>query len=68
VETISLALDEAAVSLTVSIGLVTMEAHFDLDVAAREADKRLYRAKRAGRNCVVAEAPAEQPVIVDVPV
>lgn len=66
VETISLSLDEATVSLTVSIGLVTMEAHFDLDVAAREADKRLYRAKRAGRNCVVAEAPVEQPVISDV--
>ncbi|MGR6466638.1 GGDEF domain-containing protein [Rhizobium sp. PAMB 3182] len=55
VEKLSLALDDAAVSLTVSIGLVTVSERFDIAHAAREADKRLYRAKRAGRNCIIAD-------------
>lgn len=44
------------VSLTVSIGVVTITGTVEIDAASlvKEADKNLYRAKEAGRNQVVA--------------
>jgi diguanylate cyclase len=43
-------------SITVSVGLVSLEKDFDetntLDTLISRADKALYSAKAAGRNCV----------------
>jgi len=44
--------------VTVSIGVATLPQHADSAGALlREADRALYRAKDAGRNCVVSAAP-----------
>ena len=37
---------------TVSAGVCELEAGYTLEVALERADLALYRAKRAGRNCV----------------
>ncbi|MBL0370612.1 GGDEF domain-containing protein [Rhizobium sp. KVB221] len=42
-----------AVSVSISIGAVCFTDGFDPTVALNETDRRLYRAKHAGRNCVV---------------
>ncbi|MBD9482884.1 GGDEF domain-containing protein [Pseudomonas sp. PDM14] len=45
----------ASVSVTISIGVAEREAHQrNADEVIRAADKALYSAKRAGRNCVMA--------------
>ena len=41
-------------TLTTSVGLATAENAGDLEALVRLADKRLYDAKRSGRDCVVA--------------
>ena len=46
----------ASVSVTISIGVAEREAHQrGAEEVIRNADKALYAAKRAGRNCVVAQ-------------
>src|SRR5690606_2865925 len=45
-----------SVSVTISIGVAEREAHQrGAEEVIRSADKALYAAKRAGRNCVVAQ-------------
>ncbi|GJM09566.1 MAG: GGDEF domain-containing protein [Lysobacteraceae bacterium] len=41
------------IKLTVSIGLAGMKPEFDCESFIAAADRRLYRAKASGRNCVV---------------
>jgi diguanylate cyclase (GGDEF)-like protein len=41
-------------TLTTSVGLATAESAGDLEALVKLADKRLYDAKRAGRDCVIA--------------
>lgn len=49
--------DGCAVSISASVGLAsTSYSGYGLQRLCMEADAALYRAKRAGRNCVVAEA------------
>jgi diguanylate cyclase (GGDEF)-like protein len=54
VENITLFHKEKVVPISVSIGAVTFASGFHADRMASEADRRLYRAKRYGRNRVVA--------------
>ena len=57
IESHPMALDGAVVSLSASIGVAsTVTSGHDLQRLCRDADAALYRAKRAGRNCVVADA------------
>lgn len=42
-----------AIPVSVSIGGLSVRGPFDADSIFHEADRRLYRAKRSGRNCVV---------------
>ncbi len=52
-----MALDDAVVSISASIGVAsTAISGHDLQRLCRDADAALYRAKRAGRNRVVADA------------
>ena len=55
----------AASRVTVSIGVATCDADAnDYDAMFHVADKRLYQAKAAGRNCVVGEPiPAPEPPV-----
>jgi diguanylate cyclase (GGDEF)-like protein len=48
--------DEIApgMTLTTSVGLATADSAGDLEALVKLADKRLYDAKRAGRDCVIA--------------
>ena len=41
--------------LSVSIGIEMFGGDWSVEIAVRNADRRLYEAKAAGRNCVVAE-------------
>ena len=41
-------------SKTVSVGVVTATEPEQIETLLQEADRRLYAAKAAGRNCVVA--------------
>jgi diguanylate cyclase len=43
-------------AVTASIGVATTQGPGNLEALVNLADQRLYEAKRAGRNCVVAEA------------
>jgi diguanylate cyclase (GGDEF)-like protein len=52
--------EKGRVPVTISIGGVAVDAHFNIRQAIADADRRLYRAKRSGRNQVVIdEAKAE---------
>jgi diguanylate cyclase (GGDEF)-like protein/PAS domain S-box-containing protein len=51
--------DIGKVKVTVSVGAVLAESTADTDEALSRADHALYRAKRAGRNQVAGEDPAE---------
>lgn len=53
VETIELYDDDVQIPVTISIGGICLPACFDATSAVNEADRCLYAAKRAGRNCVV---------------
>ena len=49
--------------ITASLGVATLPDHaLDGPSLIRAADRALYRAKAAGRNCVVAAAAMEEPV------
>lgn len=57
IEASPMVLDEAVVSISASIGVAsTATSGHDLQRLCRDADAALYRAKRAGRNRVVADA------------
>jgi len=55
------------VAVTVSIGaaVVQPDVEEELDATLRRADAALYKAKRAGRNCVIADGSREPPVASD---
>ncbi|MBX9456484.1 MAG: GGDEF domain-containing protein [Rhizobium sp.] len=46
------------VPVTISVGGIAVEGHFNIRQAIADADRRLYRAKRIGRNRVVLDEPA----------
>lgn len=49
--------DDRVVSFSASVGVVSTESFgYDSKRLCREADAALYRAKRAGRNCVMADS------------
>lgn len=57
IEASPMVLDEAVVSISASIGVATTATSgYDLQRLCRDADAALYRAKRAGRNRVMADA------------
>jgi diguanylate cyclase (GGDEF)-like protein len=49
--------DGAAFGVTVSIGVAQLEAGVSADALSQRADKAMYAAKHAGRNCVLAYEP-----------
>ena len=49
-------------SITVSVGVAELQNGEDGDALLKRADRALYRAKRAGRNQVVAANSAEDAV------
>jgi diguanylate cyclase (GGDEF)-like protein/PAS domain S-box-containing protein len=59
IENMKINTTEGSLSLTVSMGLASLERGFDkshsLDTLIKSADKALYSAKAAGRNCVKME-------------
>jgi diguanylate cyclase (GGDEF)-like protein len=57
------AIDDAPLATTVSIGVAGGPANTELDVLMASADTALYRAKRGGRNRV--EAVLEEPLVLD---
>lgn len=48
--------DGSPANVTISLGGVALQSYFDPNVALNEADRRLYRAKHAGRDRVVFSA------------
>jgi len=40
-------------SVTISAGAAEFDADYDFEATLRTADRRMYEAKAAGRNCVV---------------
>jgi PleD family two-component response regulator len=40
-------------AITISAGAAEFEADYDFEATLRTADRRMYEAKAAGRNCVV---------------
>jgi diguanylate cyclase (GGDEF)-like protein len=57
IENMKINTPEGNLSITVSMGLASLERGFDesntLDSLIKSADKALYAAKAAGRNCVM---------------
>lgn len=54
--------EKGRVPVTISIGGVAVEAHFNIRQAIADADRRLYRAKRIGRNRVVLDEISDEDV------
>ena len=54
--------EKGRVPVTVSIGGVAVEGHFNIRQAIADADRRLYRAKRIGRNRVVLDEVLDEDV------
>lgn len=54
--------EKGRVPVTVSIGGVAVDSHFNIRQAIADADRRLYRAKRIGRNRVVLDEVVEDDV------
>lgn len=50
----------ADIQLTVSVGVAEAQAHEDAHALLARADRALYRAKDAGRNCVCIDREADQ--------
>lgn len=51
--------EKGRVPVTISIGGVAVEHHFNIRQAIADADRRLYRAKRIGRNRVILDEIAD---------
>ncbi|WP_426416132.1 GGDEF domain-containing protein [Aestuariirhabdus sp. LZHN29] len=58
IESTAIGYESREFRVTISIGMAVMGPARSFDEALREADNALYRGKRQGRNCVVAEAYA----------
>lgn len=54
--------EKGRVPITVSIGGVTVDSHFNIRQVIADADRRLYRAKRIGRNRAVLDEVADDDV------
>jgi diguanylate cyclase (GGDEF)-like protein len=52
--------EKGRVPVTISIGGVSVEGHFNIRQAIADADRRLYRAKRIGRNRVVLDEAVDE--------
>lgn len=52
--------EKGRVPVTISIGGVAVEGHFNIRQAIADADRRLYRAKRIGRNRVVLDEAVDE--------
>ncbi|MCP5145720.1 MAG: GGDEF domain-containing protein [Gammaproteobacteria bacterium] len=60
IETMQLAVSEHTINVTVSLGVAEIQRDESADMFLGRADRQLYNAKRAGRNCVCA-APNSPP-------
>jgi diguanylate cyclase (GGDEF)-like protein len=59
ISTLSFALDETRLTVTISIGVAQWHCHETIESVIQRADQALYKAKAAGRNCIaLAESPS----------
>jgi len=54
--------EKGRVPITISIGGVAVDSHFNIRQAIADADRRLYRAKRIGRNRVILDETKDDDV------